>query len=63
MNEYRVKIKRLGAKEMAKEKEEVIMANSELEAKVEFCRRNNLNYRHLASKLEVYFIGVVFNKK
>ena len=43
---YKVKIK--DAK-----RSETIKANSELEARVLFCEKNNLLYRHLAGKLEV----------
>lgn len=32
---------------------ETIRANSELEARVKFCEKHNLNYRHLAGKLEI----------
>jgi len=46
MKIYRVKIKDGG-------KEQRIKAKSELEARVKFCEKNNLLYRHLAGKLEV----------
>ena len=43
---YKVKIKET-------KRSQTIKANSELEARVLFCEKNNLLYRHLASKLEV----------
>ena len=46
MKTYKVKIKNGG-------KEQTIKAKSELEAKVKYCEKNNLLYRHLAGKLEV----------
>ena len=46
MKTYKVKIKDGG-------KEQTIKAKSELEARVLFCEKNNLLYRHLAGKLEV----------
>jgi len=46
MKKYKVKIKNT-------DKEQTIKANSELEARVRFCEQNNLNYRHLAGKLEI----------
>ena len=46
MKIYKVKIKNGG-------KEQTIKAKSELEAKVLFCEKNNLLYRHLAGKLEI----------
>ena len=46
MKTYKVKIKDGG-------KEQTIKAKSELEAKVLFCEKNKLLYRHLAGKLEV----------
>ena len=46
MKTYKVKIKN-GTRA------ETIKAESELEAKVKYCEKNNLLYRHLAGKLEV----------
>jgi hypothetical protein len=46
MKTYKVKIKN-------SDKPETIKARSELEAKVKYCEKNNLNYRHLAGKLEI----------
>jgi hypothetical protein len=46
MKKYKVKIKYT-------DKEEIIKADSELEARVKFCEQNNLNYTHLAGKLEI----------
>jgi len=46
MKKYRVKIKDNG-------KEQTIKAKSDLEARVKFCEKNDLLYRHLAGKLEV----------
>jgi len=46
MKNYNVKIRHT-------EREEIIKANSELEARVRFCEQNNLNYTHLAGKLEI----------
>ena len=46
MKKYKVKIKHT-------DKEETIKADSELEARVKFCEQNNLNYAHLAGKLEI----------
>lgn len=43
---YKVKIRET-------KRSQTIKANSELEARVLFCEKNNLLYRHLASKLEV----------
>ena len=46
MKTYKVKIKN-GTRA------ETIKASSELEAKVKYCEKNNLNYRRLAGKLEI----------
>ena len=46
MKKYKVKIKHTN-------QEEIIKANSELEARVKFCEKNNLNYTHFAGKLEI----------
>jgi hypothetical protein len=46
MKTYKVKIK-------DNCKEQTIKAKSELEARVLFCEKNSLNYRHLAGKLEI----------
>ncbi len=46
MKTYKVKIKN-------SKKSETIKANSELEARVKFCEKNGLFYRHLAGKLEI----------
>lgn len=46
MKTYKVRIKGNG-------RGETIKAKSELEARVKFCEKNNLNYRHLAGKLEI----------
>jgi len=46
MKKYKVKIK-------GDKKPQTIKAKSELEAKVKFCEKNSLTYRHLASRLEV----------
>ncbi len=46
MKTYKVKIK-------DSERKQTIKADSELEARVKFCEKNNLNYRHLAGKLEI----------
>lgn len=46
MKKYKVKIRHT-------DKEEIINADSELEARVKFCEKNNLNYMHLAGKLEI----------
>ena len=46
MKIYKVKIKDGG-------KEQTIKARSELEARVLFCEKNNLNYMLLAGKLEM----------
>jgi len=46
MKQYKVKIK-------DSEKTQTIKAGSDLEAKVKFCEKNNLSYRHLAGKLEL----------
>jgi len=46
MKTYKVKIK-------GNKKTQTIKAKSELEARVLFCEKNNLLYRHLAGKLEV----------
>jgi hypothetical protein len=46
MKKYTVKIKHT-------DQEEIIKADSELEARVKFCEQNNLNYTHLASSLEI----------
>ena len=46
MKKYKVKIKNT-------DQEQTIQADSELEARVKFCEQNNLNYTHLAGKLEI----------
>lgn len=46
MKKYKVKIKN-------STRAETIKASSELEAKVKYCEKNNLSYRHLAGKLEI----------
>lgn len=46
MKKWKVKIKHT-------DREQIIRADSELEARVKFCEKNNLNYTHLASKLEI----------
>lgn len=46
MAKYKVKIKN-------SKKNQTIKANSELEARVLFCEKNNLLYRHFAGKLEI----------
>ena len=46
MKKYKVKIKNT-------DQEDTIKADSELEARVKFCEKNNLNYTHLAGKLEM----------
>lgn len=46
MKTYKVKIK-------DSERKQTIKADSELEARVKYCEKNNLNYRHLAGKLEI----------
>ncbi|MBI3305693.1 hypothetical protein HYZ82_00995 [Candidatus Nomurabacteria bacterium] len=46
MKKYKVKIRNT-------DREEIIRADSELAARVKFCEKNNLNYRHLAGKLEI----------
>ncbi len=46
MKNYKIKVK--GYK-----KTQTIKAKSELEAKVKYCEKNSLLYRHLAGKLEV----------
>ena len=46
MKKYKVKIKN-------SIRAETIKASSELEARVKFCEKNNLSYRHLAGKLEI----------
>ena len=46
MKKYKVKIKNTN-------REDIIKADSELEARVKFCEKNNLNYTHLAGKLEI----------
>jgi len=46
MKKYKVKIKHT-------DKEHIIKADSELEARVKFCEKNNLNFTHLAGKLEI----------
>lgn len=46
MKKYKVKIRKT-------DREDTIQADSELEARVKFCEKNNLNYRHLAGKLEI----------
>ena len=46
MKKYKVKIRHT-------DQEETITADSELEARVKFCEKNNLNYTHLAGKLEI----------
>jgi hypothetical protein len=43
---YKIKIK-------FSNKEEIINAKSELEAKVKFCKKNNLSYQLYANKLEI----------
>ena len=46
MKKYKVKIK-------GDKKTQTIKAKTELEAKVKFCEKNSLTYRHLAGRLEV----------
>jgi len=46
MKKYKVIIKHT-------DRGELINAKTELEAKVKFCRQNNLSYTHLANKLEI----------
>ena len=46
MKKYKVRI-------TAKAKTQTIKANSDLEARVLFCKKNDLSYRYLAGKLEV----------
>lgn len=46
MKKYKVKIRHT-------DKEAIIEADSELEARVKFCDQNNLNYIHLAGKLDI----------
>lgn len=46
MKKYKVKIKHT-------DREQTIKADSELAARVKFCEQNNLNYTHLAGKLEI----------
>lgn len=46
MKKYKVRVK-------GNKKTQTIKAKTELEAKVKFCDKNGLAYRHLASKLEV----------
>lgn len=46
MKKYKVKIKNTN-------REDIIKADSELEARVKFCEQNNLNYTHLAGSLEI----------
>ena len=46
MKTYKVKIK-------GNKRAQTIKAKTELEAKVKFCEKNSLTYRHLAGKLEV----------
>jgi len=46
MKKYKVKIKNTN-------QEDTIKADSELEARVKFCEKNNLNYTYLAGKLEM----------
>lgn len=46
MKTYKVKIKN-------SKRAETIKASSELEARVKYCEKKDLNYRHLAGKLEV----------
>jgi len=46
MKTYKVKIKQ-------GKRADTIKAKSELEARVKFCEKNSLLYRHLASKLEI----------
>jgi len=46
MKKYKVRIK-------GNKKAQTIKAKTELEAKVRFCEKNNLLYRHLANKLEI----------
>jgi hypothetical protein len=50
MKKYKVRIKNT-------DQEQTIQADSELEARVRFCERNNLNYTHLAGKLEITLDG------
>jgi hypothetical protein len=45
-NKYKVKIRDT-------KRSQTIKANSELEARVLFCEKNSLVFRHLAGKLEV----------
>jgi len=46
MEKYKVKIKN-------GKRNQTIKAKSELEARVLFCKKNSLIYRHLAGKLEI----------
>jgi hypothetical protein len=46
MKKYKVKIKEA-------KRSQTLKANSELEARVLFCEKNSLVFRHLAGKLEV----------
>ena len=49
MAKYKVKLR-------DSKRNQTIEAKSELEARVLFCEKNNLLYRHLAGKLEVILI-------
>ena len=46
MKKYKVKIKHT-------DREDIIKADSELEARVKFCDKNNLNFTYFAGKLEI----------
>jgi len=46
MKKYKIKIKN-------SKRAETIKADSELEARVKFCEKNNLLYRHFAGKLVI----------
>lgn len=46
MRQYKIKIKHT-------DQEDLITANSELEARVKFCEKYNLNYTLLAGKLDI----------
>lgn len=50
MKKYKVKIKH-------DEREQIINADSELEARVKFCEKNNLLYRYFAGKLGITLTG------
>lgn len=56
MSKYKVKIKHT-------EQEQIIKADSELEARVKFCEKNNLNYTHLASKLDIIIVSKDIKKE